>query len=107
MGNWQIEFFDLEDERYFVLYGSYGNSYRQRVFKLCDYEFSSILDGGHVLTKGRTTTTIRFYEHKDKLRMELAIKWRGWLLVSRFRGNVSNMGRQVVKENLERYFCTE
>ncbi len=112
MGNCQIEFFDIEGERYFSAYtcsgsGEHGAGIRETCFKLKDVYITSMKGGGYQLIHGKTTYKFTLIENKNQIKGELTQYLFKWLPYQRFKGNLSHAGLAIIKREFDSYISTK
>ena len=106
MGNCQIEFFDIENERYLSAYtcsgpGEQGAGIREICFKLNDAIIFNLGETGYQINRGKNIYKLKLTDKNNQVYAQLTQYLWGWLPYQRFKGKLSNAGLATIKRELE------
>lgn len=99
----QIEFYNIEEERYFSIYKAPGEGLNYVSIGLSDWKVSRS-DSGFTLERGAKSHHLSFVDSNGN-NVRLIFRSHLWnrLLYRQFSGEISATGRAVVERNLSKY----
>ncbi len=101
MGNYQIEFFDIDGVRYFSAYFHQSEGSREIVLDLGDVKITNMGQTGYKMVTNRNTYTLEFLTKRDVVETSLTQKLWHWLPLRRFKGKLSNAGLATIRSEFE------
>jgi hypothetical protein len=105
MGNYQVEFFDIDGDRYFAAYVHSGieGQNREVLFRLSEVLITNMGSNGYQISFGKKLYKFTFEARDNEAKAQFTEYLWQWLPFQRFRGNISNAGLATIEGEFGAY----